>query len=58
MAPLIDGSAVDPVDLPVVTIDVPYQNPAPLPFIPINQSRYCGLADAVFQQQGEPAVAR
>jgi hypothetical protein len=48
---------VDPIDLPALVFDVPYQNAAPLPALPVNQTRYCGLANVVYQEQGEPVVA-
>jgi hypothetical protein len=54
--PLIDGVAVDRIELPVVLFDVPYEGDMALPLLPIMQSRYCGLADKVYAAQGEPGV--
>lgn len=55
--PLIDGSAVGAIDLPDLIIELPCQGTAALPLLPIGQTRYCGLADAVYPEQGEPVVS-
>src|SRR5207247_1467294 len=47
--PLIDGSAVDPISLPDLNVDVPYVATDALPLLPTNVTRYCGLASVVYR---------
>ncbi len=56
-SPLIDGSAVGAMDLPDVVIRLLYQGTTALRLLPIDQTRYCGLATAVYLEQGEPRVS-
>jgi hypothetical protein len=42
--------------IPDTTFDVPITDAGPLQLLPTTQTRYCGLATAVVQQQGEPEV--
>jgi len=42
--------------VPDATFDVPIGNAGPLPLLPTTQTRYCGLATVIVQQQGEPEV--
>lgn len=44
--------------VPDASFDVPIADAGPLQLLPINETRYCGLATAVFQQQGEPEVVK
>ncbi len=55
--PLIDGSAVGAMDLPDLVVQLPYQGTTALPLLPIDQTRYCGLATVVYLEQGEPRVS-
>jgi len=55
--PLIDGQAVGAMDLPRLAIALPYRDTVVLPLPRIDRTRYCGLATAVFLEQGEPAVS-
>jgi hypothetical protein len=54
--PVIDGSAVGPVPLPDLTLDMPFVATDVLPLLRPDESRYCGLASVVFREQGEPPV--
>jgi hypothetical protein len=42
--------------VPDTTFEVPIADAGPLQLLPTTQTRYCGLATAVVQQQGEPEV--
>jgi hypothetical protein len=44
--------------IPDTTFDVPIGNDGPLPLLPTTQTRYCGLATVIVQQQGEPEVVQ
>jgi hypothetical protein len=44
--------------VPDATFDVPIADTGPLKLLPTTQTRYCGLATAIVQQQGEPEVVR
>ena len=55
--PLVDGSSVGVTDLPPVGFSVPAQVGNPLPLSLINATRYCGLANVVYREQGEPPVS-
>ena len=54
--PMVDGSPAGSRDGPGVPINVPLPAPEPLLWLPPTQTRYCGLATLVYQQQGEPQV--
>lgn len=55
--PLVDGVPMGARRLPDVAFEVPYLGTGPLPFIPVSAMRYCGLANVVYREQGEPEVA-
>jgi hypothetical protein len=44
--------------VPDAAFDVPLTNDGPLQLLPTTQTRYCGLATAIVQQQGEPEVVQ
>jgi hypothetical protein len=50
------GSSEGARYIPDTTFEVPITNTGPLQLLPTTQTRYCGLATAVVQQQGEPEV--
>lgn len=52
--PLVDGIAMGGRYLPDVGFEVPFATPAPLTLLA--QTRYCGLANVVYGEQGEPPV--
>ncbi len=53
--PLVNGASVGPIDLPPLTFDVPWQTADPIP-LRLLGTRYCGLANVVYRDQGEPPV--
>lgn len=55
LEPLVDGTTVGPIDLPPVAFDVPWQTTEPMP-LRLLGTRYCGLANTVYRDQGEPDV--
>jgi hypothetical protein len=55
LEPLIDGSSVGPLELAPVAVSVPPSAIEPLP-LRLFGTRYCGLANAVYREQGEPSV--
>ena len=52
--PIGDGSPAGPRYLPDVSLEVTFDRSVPLALVA--RARYCGLATAVFGEQGEPAV--
>jgi hypothetical protein len=44
--------------VPDTTFDVPIADSGPLKLLPTTQTRYCGLATAIVQQQGEPDIVQ
>lgn len=54
--PIVDGSPAGARYVPDTPFDVPISETGPLTLLPTTETRYCGLATAVFQQQGEPEV--
>lgn len=57
LEPLANGVPAGAVDLPPVDISVPADVGNPLPLSLVRESRYCGLANVVFREQGEPPIA-
>lgn len=55
--PLVDGVPMGARRLPDAAFEVPYLGTGALPFIPVSAMRYCGLANVVYREQGEPEVA-
>jgi hypothetical protein len=55
--PLVDGSPVGDLYLPHVTLDVPLERADAPPLAEVLEDRYCGLASAVYREQGEPPAA-
>lgn len=53
---LVDGTPVTGLDLPTVSVFVPVGPAAPLPYLRVDTTRYCGLANVVYRDQGEPLV--
>ena len=54
--PIVEGGPVGARYLPDTEFDVPIPSTGPLQLLPTTETRYCGLATAVVQQQGEPEV--
>jgi hypothetical protein len=56
LEPLVDGVSLGVIDLPSIALSVPADAEDPTP-LPLTESRrYCGLATAVYREQGEPPV--
>ena len=56
LEPLVDDTSAGRIDLPAVTFEVPWPTSEPIP-LRLFGTRYCGLANAVYRDQGEPVVA-
>jgi hypothetical protein len=54
--PVVDGLPTSPIYVPEATFDIPFSAADVLPLVA--ERRYCGLASAVFREQGEPSIAR
>lgn len=54
--PMVRGVAAEPQWAPEAELDVPLPAPDPLPYLKTDQTRYCGLATAVYLDQGEPEI--
>jgi hypothetical protein len=55
--PVVDGTAAGPVELAPLTVPIPLEaRGTALPLLGILQTRYCGLAARIYNDQGEPAV--
>ena len=54
--PLVDGSPAGARYAPDVRFDVALPDDRPLALLPTTETRYCGLATAVYREQGEPTV--
>ena len=55
--PLVDGLPTGARQLAEVGFDVPWSRTDRLPFLPVSTVAYCGLANTVYREQGEPAIA-
>jgi hypothetical protein len=55
--PLVDGIPTGARQLAEVSFDVPWSSSDRLPFLEVNTVAYCGLANVVYREQGEPAIA-
>lgn len=54
--PLIDGMPAGDRELAKVDFDVPWMNAEPLPFLEVRTVAYCGLANRIYREQGEPEI--
>jgi hypothetical protein len=53
--PIVNGASAGVIDLPTVDIAIPFSPDDVV--IEVRDSRYCGLAETIFKEQGEPATA-
>jgi hypothetical protein len=53
--PIVDGASAGLVDLPTIDVAIPFSPDDVV--IEVRDSRYCGLAETIFKEQGEPATA-
>jgi hypothetical protein len=56
--PLVDGSPAGARYIGDAHFSVPIPEHGPLPLLLTDQTRYCGLATAIVNEQGEPETAR
>jgi len=56
LEPLVDGSSAGVMELPPVRLSVPPDVANTQPLTLIEATRYCGLANVVYREQGEPSV--
>jgi hypothetical protein len=54
LEPIVDGVSAGPVELPDVAFTIPFAADDRLVAVP--DSRYCGLAETIYMEQGEPAI--
>jgi hypothetical protein len=55
--PLVDGIPTGSRQVAEIGFDVPWSRSDRLPFLPVKNVAYCGLANTVYREQGEPALA-
>ena len=55
--PIIDGFPTGPIEILPALLTVPLETTGRLPLLGGAETRYCGLASGVYQNQGEPPVA-
>lgn len=53
--PIVDGTSGGLVELPSADLAIPFSSGDVL--VQTRDSRYCGLAETIFKEQGEPAIA-
>jgi len=53
--PIVDGASAGEIDLPTVDVAIPFSPDDVV--IEVRDSRYCGLAETIFKEQGEPVTA-
>jgi hypothetical protein len=55
--PLVDGKPMGARQIGEIGFDIPWADSGPLPFIPVPTVAYCGSANLVYREQGEPQIA-
>lgn len=55
--PLVDGKPMGARQIGEIGFDIPWVDSGPLPFIPVPTVAYCGSANVVYKEQGEPQIA-
>jgi hypothetical protein len=55
--PLVDGTPMGARQLAEVGFDIPWSTSDQLPFLPVPTVAYCGSANVVYREQGEPQIA-
>lgn len=54
--PLIDGSSLTFGDFANLAVDVPFEVGGTLRLLPVDRTRFCSYAAAIYLRQGEPPV--
>jgi len=55
--PLVDGTPTGARQLAEIGFDISWSGTGPLPFLPVRTVAYCGSANVVYREQGEPQIA-
>jgi hypothetical protein len=55
--PLVDGTAMGARPVAQTSFDIPWSDNGPLTFLPVKTVAYCGSANVVYREQGEPQIA-
>jgi hypothetical protein len=55
--PLVDGTPMGARQLGEIGFDIPWSRTDSLPFLPVRTVAYCGSANVVYREQGEPQIA-
>jgi hypothetical protein len=55
--PVVDGTPMGARQLAEIGFDIPWSSRGPLPFLPVKTVAYCGSANVVYKEQGEPQIA-
>jgi hypothetical protein len=55
--PWVDGVGVGTRQLAEVGFEIPWRAGGPLAFLPVRTVAYCGSANVVYHEQGEPQIA-
>jgi hypothetical protein len=55
--PLVDGTPMGARQVAEVGFDIPWSSSDQLPFLPVPGVAYCGSANVVYREQGEPQIA-
>ena len=55
--PLVDGTPMGARQLAEIAFEIPWSSSSPLPFVPVKTVAYCGSANVVYKEQGEPQIA-
>ena len=55
--PLVDGTPMGARQVAEIGFDIPWSSGDQLPFLPVPTVAYCGSANVVYREQGEPQIA-
>jgi hypothetical protein len=55
--PLVDGTPMGTRQLAEIGFDIPWSSSDQLPFLPVPTVAYCGSANVIYREQGEPLIA-
>jgi hypothetical protein len=55
--PVVDATPMGARQLAEIGFDIPWSGSGPLPFLPVKTVPYCGSANVVYKEQGEPQIA-
>lgn len=55
--PIVDSTPMGARQFAEIGFDIPWADSGPLPFLPVKTVPYCGSANLVYREQGEPQIA-